>query len=169
MIVGDEQPIEMLAAAVAEMARAGGHRIAVAESLTGGLVASALAKAEGASSWFRGSVVAYASAVKHEVLGVPPGPVVSSDAAAAMAEGVRRLLSAHLAVSVTGVGGPREQDGQPPGTVFLAVTDGESTRVARHHFPGDPGEVCARSTEATLTLLVDALEAVQEAVRDECR
>lgn len=111
-----------LATHLAELLESAGLTVAVAESLTGGMVASALAEAPGASRWFRGGVVAYASDVKHELLGVPPGPVVSADAAAAMAQGVRKLLRADLAVAVTGAGGPRGQDGQPPGTVFIGLS-----------------------------------------------
>ncbi len=81
----DERQRHDLAARIAELAAADGVRIAVAESLTGGLIACALAASPGAGQWFRGSVVAYDSDVKHDVLGVPPGPVVSATAASAMA------------------------------------------------------------------------------------
>ncbi|MGH3501875.1 MAG: CinA family protein [Nocardioidaceae bacterium] len=84
--------------------------VAVAESLTGGLVASSLAAAPGASRWFRGAVVAYASEVKHELLAVPAGPVASEQAARAMAAAVADLLGADLTLAITGVGGP----GLPP-------------------------------------------------------
>ena len=83
----------------------------MAESLTGGLIASRLVNVAGASKWFRGGVVGYASDVKYDSLGVPKGPVVSADAARAMAEGVRRVLGADIGLSVTGVAGPEEQDG----------------------------------------------------------
>ena len=76
-----------LAARIAELAGSAGVHIAVAESLTGGMLSSALVEAPGASTWFRGAVVAYTRDVKHRVLGVPPGPVVSAPAAAAMASG----------------------------------------------------------------------------------
>ena len=80
----------------------------------------------------RGGVVSYASAVKHEVLGVPEGPVVTEEAAAAMAAGACRVLGCDVAVAATGVAGPAEQEGHKPGTVFLATSvDGvtESTVV----------------------------------------
>ncbi|MFY9805721.1 MAG: CinA family protein, partial [Pseudonocardiaceae bacterium] len=79
-----------LAETIAELLDSAGLKVAVAESLTGGLVANALAEAPGSSRWFRGALVAYASEVKHELLNVPPGPVVTGPAAAAMADGVRR-------------------------------------------------------------------------------
>src|SRR3954464_14954183 len=107
----DEDTRRKRAEQVGELALARGWTIAVAESLTGGMIASALAQAEQASEWFRGSLVAYSSAVKHEVLGVPAGPVVSAEAAQAMAARVRELLMADFAVAITGAGGPSAQDG----------------------------------------------------------
>ncbi|GEL25845.1 competence damage-inducible protein A [Pseudonocardia sulfidoxydans NBRC 16205] len=135
----------------------GRRTVAVAESLTGGLVSSALAKAPAASEWFRGGLVAYSGEVKHDVLGVPPGPVVSADAAEAMADGVRKLLSADVAVAVTGVGGPGEQDGCPAGTVFVAVVTADTCRTEHHRLDGDPGKICAEAVTATLALLLAAL------------
>lgn len=147
-----------LAADIAELLGSADLTVAVAESLTGGMVSSALAEAPGASDWFRGGLVAYSSEVKHEVLGVPPGPVVTANAAAAMAEGVRRLLGADVAVSLTGAAGPDGQDGRPPGTVFLGLTDGRTTQVEHRHFDGDePGEICARAAAEALRLLLGHL------------
>jgi nicotinamide-nucleotide amidase len=101
-----------------------GLTLAVAESLTGGLVASRLVNVRGASTWFRGGIVAYAGEVKRDLLGVPPGPVVSEEAALAMAVGVRRRLGTDVGIGVSGVAGPDPQDGEPPGTVYLAVSGG---------------------------------------------
>ncbi|QYN36326.1 CinA family protein [Pseudonocardia sp. DSM 110487] len=148
---------ERIAGEVAEEARRRGLTVAVAESLTGGMVATALAAADAASEWFRGSLVAYSSEVKHEVLDVPEGPVVSAEAAESMAAGVRRLLGADVAVAVTGSGGPSAQDGQEPGTVYVAVDDGSGIRVLRLEFDGEPREICIRSAESTLRLLLDGL------------
>ena len=85
----------------------------------------------GASAVFRGSIVSYASDVKFDLLGVPDGPVVSADAAAAMAVGARRVLGADVGLALTGVAGPTEQDGQPVGTLFvgLAIGHGEFATV----------------------------------------
>jgi nicotinamide-nucleotide amidase len=88
--------------------------------------------------------------VKFDVLGVPPGPVVSEQAAEAMAEGAARVLKSDVGISVTGVAGPAEQDGQPVGTVILGFhldgkTDAVSTRM-----PGDRDRV---RQFATITLL----------------
>ncbi len=83
-----------------------GLTLGVAESLTGGLVGSQLTSVDGASKWFRGSIVSYASDVKFSLLGVPEGPVVSEAAAAAMASGAAKVLGASVGLSVTGVAGP---------------------------------------------------------------
>jgi PncC family amidohydrolase len=99
--------------------------IGAAESLTCGLIATRLAEPPGGGAVFWGAVVAYGSEVKRRVLEVPDGPVVSAEAAAAMAEGARRILGVDAAVAATGVAGPDPQDGKPVGTVFVAsVVDG---------------------------------------------
>jgi nicotinamide-nucleotide amidase len=149
----EKSELDRLAAEIAGSASAAGSTVAVAESLTGGMISSALAAAEGASEWFRGSLVAYSSEVKHEVLHVPDGPVVSAPAARAMARGVRRLLGADVAVAVTGAGGPAPQDGRPPGTVFLAIDDGASCVVVDRDLDGEPEEICVAAAEAALELL----------------
>jgi nicotinamide-nucleotide amidase len=154
------------AAQVSERARSSGRTVAVAESLTGGMIATALAKAEAASDWFRGSLVAYSSEVKHALLDVPDGPVVSAEAARAMARGVRSLLQADVAVAVTGAGGPDPQDGRPPGTVFLAVDDVTGTSVVHRDLDGDPAEVCAAATGTALALLAARLGAPAPASPD---
>ncbi|HWH34525.1 MAG TPA: competence/damage-inducible protein A [Acidimicrobiales bacterium] len=99
-------------------------RLGVAESMTGGMIASRCTEVPGSSSWFRGGIVSYASEVKFDVLGVPQGPVVCSEAATAMALGARRILGADVGLSVTGVAGPEEQDGRPVGTVFVGLALG---------------------------------------------
>jgi nicotinamide-nucleotide amidase len=129
---------ESMEHAVAKLLAARGLTLAVAESLTGGLVASRLVDVPKASDWFRGGVVSYATDVKFSVLGVPEGPVVTAEAAAAMATGVRRLLGADIGLGVTGVAGPDPMEGQPPGTVFLAAAIGDVEPVVRPvTLPGD--------------------------------
>ncbi|MEO6121078.1 MAG: competence/damage-inducible protein A [Acidimicrobiales bacterium] len=130
----DDQTMEH---AVAAALRAGGLSLGLAESLTGGLVASRLVEVEGSSGWFRGSVVAYDSQVKFDLLGVPEGPVVSVEAAAAMAEGAARVLGGDVGLSLTGVAGPATQEGMAVGTVFVGCTVGSVTEVARLSLPGD--------------------------------
>ncbi|WP_411076457.1 CinA family protein [Streptomyces sp. cmx-4-7] len=103
-----------------------GQTLAVAESLTGGLVAAELTGVPGASASFRGSVTAYATALKHELLGVDGALLaergaVDPDVASQMAAGVRARLGADWGIATTGVAGPDPQDGQPVGTVYVAV------------------------------------------------
>jgi nicotinamide-nucleotide amidase len=114
-----------------------GLTLGLAESVTGGLVASRIVSVPGASRWFRGGVVSYASEVKFDLLGVPAGPVVSEPAAAAMAAGARRVLGADVGLGVTGVAGTEEQDGQPVGTAFLATDVSGDVDVRRIQLPGD--------------------------------
>jgi nicotinamide-nucleotide amidase len=126
-------------------------RVAVAESLTGGELSARFASTSGAGDWFRGGIVAYAGGVKQDLLDVPPGPVVSEPAAVAMAAGACRLLGSHIAIAVTGVGGPDEQDGQPPGTVWMALSHDGTTDSRLHHFSGSPeriiDETCVKAIE----------------------
>ncbi|HMG40655.1 MAG TPA: competence/damage-inducible protein A [Acidimicrobiales bacterium] len=146
--------------AVAALLEERGLTLAVAESLTGGLVAARLVNVPGASAWFRGGVVAYASDVKYTLLDVPEGPVVSETAAAAMASGVRSVLGADVGLGVTGVAGPDTQDDELPGTVFLAV-DGldEKPLVTRVTLPGDRERVRQFACISLLDLLRHRLSA----------
>jgi nicotinamide-nucleotide amidase len=147
----DEEAIED---AVARVVTAGGLTLGLAESLTGGLASSRLVNVPGASRWFRGSVVSYASEVKFTVLGVPEGPVVSEDAARAMAEGARKVLESDVGLSITGVAGPDPQDGQPPGTVFVGLArPGRPTESFGFNVPGDRDRVRQYATIAALDLL----------------
>ncbi len=133
-----DEPMEEV---VGRTLREQGLTVAVAESLTGGLVASRMVSVPGASDWFRGGVVAYDSEVKVDLLGVPDGPVVSEAAAMAMADGVRRLLGADVGLSTTGVAGPTEQEGQPPGTVWLGLALGDHVDAVHVRLPGDRDRV----------------------------
>ena len=130
----DDQTMEKV---VADMLVERELTLGVAESLTGGLVASRLAETEGASAWFRGSVVSYDTKVKYDLLDVPEGPVVSEDAAVAMAVGACRRLEADVGLGITGVAGPATQEGKPVGTVFMAIARGGSVEAREEHIPGD--------------------------------
>jgi nicotinamide-nucleotide amidase len=128
---------ETMEAAVGALLEARGLTLAVAESLTGGLVASRMVDVPGSSQWFRGGVVSYASEVKFDVLGVTPGPVVSARCAEEMAVGVRRLLGADVGLAVTGVAGPATQEGQPVGTVYLGLAFGDEVDSTLVQLTGD--------------------------------
>ncbi len=124
-----------------------GETVAVAESLTGGLVVSTLVAVPGASAVVRGGVVAYATPVKHTVLGVSEALLASNGAvdpevARQMAAGVRRALAvdgdpATWGISTTGVAGPDPQDGQPVGTVFVGIADADGAVSFELHLDGD--------------------------------
>jgi nicotinamide-nucleotide amidase len=132
--------------------------LSVAESLTGGLIASRLVNVPGASTWFRGGLVSYASQIKFDLLGVPDGPVVSAEAAEAMASGVRKLLGSDIGLSVTGVAGPEEQDGQAPGTVFVGLDVGEGATSVALRLPGDRPRIRSYAAISALDALRRALE-----------
>jgi nicotinamide-nucleotide amidase len=106
---------------VLDLLRQRGLTIGVAESVTGGLVAGRLTATPGASDVMRGGVVAYASEVKFDLLGVPRGPVISEEASRAMALGVCRTVGSAVGLALTGVAGPSEQDGAKVGTLCIAV------------------------------------------------
>jgi nicotinamide-nucleotide amidase len=127
--------------------------LGLAESVTGGLVAARLTAIPGASDVFRGSVVSYASDVKFDVLGVSPGPVVSEAAAAAMAIGARRVLGSDVALSLTGVAGPTEQDGQPVGMLFVGLAIGEDVTTASLRMPGQREQMRQMSVISSLDFL----------------
>ena len=95
--------------------------LAVAESVTGGLVSGRLTAIAGASDVFRGSVVSYASEIKFDLLNVTRGPVVSESAAKEMAVGVRKTLGSDIGLALTGVAGPTEQDGVKVGTLCVGI------------------------------------------------
>jgi nicotinamide-nucleotide amidase len=135
--------------------------LGLAESLTGGLIASRLVNVAGASSWFRGGIVSYASQVKFDVLGVRKGPVVSEEAALEMAKGARRVLGADIGLSVTGVAGPDSQDGQKPGTVFVGLATPTIERVMAMHLPGDRPRVRSYSAISALDVLRRELDATR--------
>ncbi len=114
-----------------------GLTLATAESMTGGLIASRLTDIPGSSQAFLGSVVSYANAVKHEVLNVPDGPVVSEQAVLSMAKGVCEVLGADVSVAVTGVAGPEPQEGNRPGLVWIGTSVDGEVEAVEVQFPYD--------------------------------
>jgi nicotinamide-nucleotide amidase len=139
---------------VLNLLREQGLTLGLAESVTGGLVSGRLTSIPGASDVLRGSVVSYSSEVKFDLLDVPRGPVVSEAAAIAMAEGARRVLGADVALSLTGVAGPAEQDGQPVGTLCIAVAmNGRSTVSTTLRMPGQRDQMRQMSVISSLDFL----------------
>ncbi|MGW9628777.1 CinA family protein [Microbacterium sp. NPDC055521] len=139
---------------LADLARDRELRVAVAESLTSGALASAIGAGEGASTWFGGGVVAYLPEVKERVLGFPADrDPTSAECAEQLARGARELFDADLCVSTTGVGGPDAEDGHPAGTVFLgwATRDGAGHRQLA--LDGAPEDVLSSTVDAAVQLL----------------
>jgi nicotinamide-nucleotide amidase len=144
---------EGMEAAVGRLLVDAGWTVGVAESLTGGLVASRLSAVPGASDWFRGGVVAYASEVKRKLLGVGDGPVVTEAAAQEMATGVVAALGADVGLALTGVAGPTEQEGQPVGTVWVGLAVEGVPEAHRLRLAGDRDQIRQIATISALDLL----------------
>ena len=147
------EKIDELVEGIASIAQRRGWQVAVAESLTSGLLAARLGGGPEASSWFRGAVVAYAERVKFDVLGVEQGPVVTEVCARQMAQGVAALLDADAALAATGVGGPDDEEGKPPGTVYIAVAIQGRTSCVLVELPGGPQEVLFGTVDRAITML----------------
>jgi nicotinamide-nucleotide amidase len=146
----DEENME---AAVGSLLLKRGLTLAVAESLTGGLVGSRLTAVPGASDWFKGALVVYASAAKRSLLGVSDGPVVSETAAIEMATGAASTLGADVGLALTGVAGPTEQDGQPVGTVWVGLSGPGTPQARLLQMAGDREQIRQISAISALDLL----------------
>lgn len=141
---------------------AAGQTLAVAESLTGGLLAARLVDVPGASAVLRGGVVPYATDLKHRLLGVDPDLLaargaVDPEVAAQMAAGGRARLGADWGLATTGVAGPDPQDGTAPGTVYVAVAGPATAQVRALHLPGDRPGIRDATVAAALELLLFAI------------
>jgi nicotinamide-nucleotide amidase len=131
-----------------------GWSLGVAESLTGGFIGARLTNVPGASRTYRGSIASYATEVKRSVLGVTAELVVSEDAVKQMAVGAQRVLGADVAIAVTGVAGPDEQDGQPVGTVWYGVAlPGHEPEAITARLPFDRERIRQFSTITLLNTL----------------
>jgi nicotinamide-nucleotide amidase len=151
-----------LARQVIRLLRERGQTVAVAESLTGGLLGAALTDIPGASEVFRGGVTAYAIDLKASVLGVPRPLLdrhgaVHPEVAAAMAAGVRTLLGADLGAATTGVAGPDPSEGKPPGTVHVAASAGARPAIRNLALAGDRDGIRHATVQETLRLLTGVL------------
>ena len=141
--------------AVGGLFRGTGMTLSAAESCTGGTISALITSVPGASEYYLGSVTSYAVAVKEKVLGVPQETVdcfgvVSSEVAAAMAEGVRKLTGSTYAVSTTGLAGPAGDERNPVGTVWIGVAGPNGTRTVRKVFKNDRKRNIERFASAAL-------------------
>lgn len=140
-----------------------GMTVAVAESLTGGMLSAALTRAPGSSVTFRGGLVVYATDLKAILGGVPQplldaqGPV-SAEVAAALAGGVRSRLGADIGIGITGVAGPDPVGEHPAGTVFVAVAGADFVDVSRAALAGSRSEIREQGVDAALSLLKAVLD-----------
>jgi PncC family amidohydrolase len=152
--------LDELALRVLDLARGGGRTLATAESLTGGMLGAALTSVPGSSDAYVGGVVSYAIEVKTAVLSVPEAViadhgVVSAECAAAMAEGVRTLTGADLALATTGVAGPGPKDGVAAGTVWVAVASADDTATAGLSLDGSRDDVRRGACAGVLDLALN--------------
>ena len=167
-----DSPAGDAAAELVEALAARRLTIAFAESLTGGLLVAELVRIPGASAVVRGGVVAYATPLKHTLLGVDQTLLdehgaVHAEVAAQMARGIRSAtavdgIPADVGVATTGVAGPDSQDGHPVGTVFVAVAIGDRVRVERFSFGGSRAEIRASTVAAAVDLALGELPAQPE-------
>ena len=141
--------------AVGSLLRGTGMTLSAAESCTGGKVSSLITSVPGASEYYLGSVTSYAIAIKEKVLGVPSATineygVVSSEVAAAMAEGVRKLTGSTYAVSTTGLAGPGGDDHNPVGTVWIGIAGPKGTKTVKKVYKNDRKRNIERFAAAAL-------------------
>lgn len=151
----------MTAKASEVIAKLQGKTLVTAESLTGGMIGSVLTSVPGASAVYKGGVVSYVNEVKQEILGVPGDILgqygaVSMWTAGYMASGVRKLLNADVAVSVTGLAGPGgDEFGHKVGTVFVGFDSQVESVVKEYHFSGSREEVRQQTVNAALELILE--------------
>ena len=140
-----------------------GMTLATAESLTGGGIGAALTAVPGASDVFKGGIISYMNEIKRDMLGVSQEILdrcgaVSAPTADAMAAGVRKLLKADVAVSVTGLAGPGgDEFGHEVGTVYIGLACPSLSTVVECHFNGNREEIREQTARAALTLILENL------------
>lgn len=137
-----------------------GKTLATAESLTGGGIGAALTAVPGSSAVYKGGIISYTNEIKMSVLGVRQTLLerygaVSPWVAGEMVSGVRRLMKADIAVSVTGLAGPGgDEFGNAVGTVYIGYEDHQRSVVSRYRFEGSREEVRAQTVEAAFDLIL---------------
>lgn len=138
-----------------------GKTLVTAESCTGGGIGQALTAVPGSSEVYKGGVISYTNWVKHRVLGVSQEILdaygaVSASVAEAMAQGIRQVLQADVAISVTGLAGPGgDEFGNPVGTVFIGYADEAAVISREFHFSGNRDAVREQAIQAALALILE--------------
>jgi nicotinamide-nucleotide amidase len=139
-------------------------KIAVAESCTGGLIATRITDISGSSNYFEAGLVTYSNGAKELFLSVPHDVIASRGAVSAavalkMAEGVRDATGADIGLSVTGIAGPEGgSDEKPVGTVYIGLAVKGRSFVERYGFDGDRPSIRRQTADAALNLVVDYIE-----------
>jgi PncC family amidohydrolase len=160
-----DDPLVELAERLQAGCLASGTTVALAESCTGGLVATTLTRIAGSSGYFLGGVVSYSNEAKRDLLGVDPAALaahgaVSAQVARAMAEGARTRFGATIAASVTGIAGPDGGSAEKPvGLTYVGVADASGVDVRRSVWPGDREANRRDSAVAVLEALLERLSA----------
>jgi PncC family amidohydrolase len=160
-------PLVELAERLQAACLAAGSTVALAESCTGGMVATAMTAVPGSSGYFVGGVVSYSDEAKRDLLGVDPAVLeahgaVSAQVARAMALGARERFAATIAASVTGIAGPDGgSDAKPVGLTYIAVADEAGVEVRRVVWPGDRAANRADSAVAALEMLIGRVAGVE--------
>ena len=143
---------------IGALLKTSGKTLSAAESCTGGQISHLLTTVSGSSSYYLGSVTSYAVAVKEKVLGVPHPVIrekglVSSEVAAAMAEGVRKLTGSDYAVATTGLAGPSGDEFNPVGTVWIGAAGPRGTKTVKYVYKNDRKRNIERFAASALNFL----------------
>lgn len=138
-----------------------GRTLVTAESITGGGIGAAITAVSGSSAIYKGGIICYTDWVKNQILGVNEKLLeevgaVSAAVAKQMAHGARRVLAADIAVSVTGLAGPKGDDfGNNIGTVFIGFADARRTEAREYHFSGSREDIRMQTIQAALELILE--------------
>lgn len=143
---------------IAELLRHNHRTVAVAESVTGGLLGGRLTSTSGSSDYFIGGIISYHNRIKVAELGIPGSlivkeGVVSSPVAVAMAEGIRRRFKTDLGLATTGCAGPLPLPPAPVGLVYIALASDQGCEFKELHLQGTRSEIREKAAQASLGLL----------------
>ena len=154
--------VQELASSLIKKLQENNLTIAVAESLTGGLVAASLTEIPGASQVFKGSITAYADEIKQNVLNVNKETIlkftsISEQVALEMAINVRTIMKSDIGISTTGVAGPEKSAGFAPGLVFVAISIGDHNMCQKLEITGDRSKIRNQTVHEILQLTLSRL------------
>jgi nicotinamide-nucleotide amidase len=154
--------VQELASSLIKKLQENNLTIAVAESLTGGLVAASLTEIPGASKVFKGSITAYADEIKQNVLNVNKETIlkftsISEQVALEMAINVRTIMKSDIGISTTGVAGPEKSAGFAPGLVFVAISIGDHNMCQKLELTGDRSKIRNQTVQEILQLTLSRL------------